>query len=781
MDDDFAADTVHYHPTEQSNRSRLLRLQGQAQPKLFVCWNRLLSMVAASVVLLSLMGQAFADAPSAPVPPQTPAVAHYEFTNRLIREKSPYLLQHAHNPVDWYSWGEEAFARARQENKPIFLSVGYSTCHWCHVMEHESFENPEIAKVLNRGFVCIKLDREERPDVDALYMSFVQATTGSGGWPMTVWLTPELKPFLGGTYFPPEQLKQLIKRVTEAWQKDHERILTSSDSILRKLQKRAEAPEREGKPPGLSLLNDCYTELSSSYDAQHGGFGGAPKFPRPVSLNFLLRYYHQTGNKNAREIVLQTLQEMAKGGIHDHLGGGFHRYSTDARWHVPHFEKMLYDQAQLVCSYLEAYQITQDPFFSEVARDILRYVLQDMTGPQGQFYSAEDADSPVPGKLEASAEGAFYVWDKAEIDAALGSKDAAVFEFVYGVEAKGNVERDSRGELSGKNVLHLTHTLEEAGKKFGISADEAGRRIAEARARLRQRRAARPRPRLDDKTLTAWNGLMISAFARAGQILGDASFIDSAKKARSFLKANLYDPATGVLFRRFRAGERAIEGYADDYAFLIQGLLDLYEANFQIEDFQWAVALQARENELFEDKKHGGYFSTAESGSALLLRLKEDYDGAEPAANSVTVLNLLRLSQMTERQDWRRSAEATLTYFEEPLSKEPATMPALLSALAFSLSKPKQIVIAGGAGAPDTLTMLRVVHGTYLPNKILLLADGADGQQVLGKNLEFLKEMKPIAGRATAFVCENYTCQLPTADPVKLRQQLLQGRSPATR
>jgi uncharacterized protein YyaL (SSP411 family) len=678
--------------------------------------------------------------------------------------------------VDWYPWGAEAFVRARRENKPIFLSVGYSTCHWCHVMEHESFENPEIAKTLNSGFVCIKVDREERPDVDALYMTFVQATTGSGGWPMTVWLTPDLKPFLGGTYFAPEKLKQLLERVSEAWQKDHERVLASGDSILRKLQKRVQTPERDVKAPGTSLLDSCYSELNDSYDARYGGFGGAPKFPRPVSLNFLLRYYHQTDNKKARDMVLHTLREMAKGGIHDHLGGGFHRYSTDSHWHVPHFEKMLYDQGQLVCCYLEAYQISQDPFFSDTARDILRYVQRDMTGPQGQFYSAEDADSPVPGKADENDEGAFYVWDKREIDDALGSKDAAIFDFVYGVEAKGNVEPDSRGELSGKNVLHITHTLEESGKKFAVDPKEVGRIVAEARARLLQRRALRPRPRLDDKTLTAWNGLMISAFARAGQVLGDATFIESAKRARSFLKANLYDSSAGVLFRRSRGGERAIEGYADDYAFLIQGLLDLYEAAFQIEDFQWAVALQSKENQLFEDKTNGGYFSSTGSDPTLLLRLKEDYDGAEPAANSITVLNLLRLSQMTDKQDWRRSADATLIFFAGSLAKEPATMPEMLAGLAFSLSKPKQIVIAGGAAAQDTLAMLAIVHRSYLPNKILLLADGAEGQQVLGGYLEFLKDMEPIGGKATAFVCENYTCQLPTADPERLRQQLLPKR-----
>ncbi len=724
------------------------------------------------VFLVAFGRDASADLSPVATATAAPPPVHYDHTNRLIREKSPYLLQHAHNPVDWYPWGPEAFARARTENKPIFLSIGYSTCHWCHVMERESFENPAIAKVLNNGFVCIKVDREERPDIDSLYMTFVQTTTGSGGWPMTVWLTPDLKPFLGGTYFPPEQLRQRLEQISEAWQKKHDRILASSDSVLEALRKRAETQDGETHRPSISLLNGGYTQLVSAYDSRNGGFGDAPKFPRPVGLNFLLRYYALTGKKEALDMVLQTLRQMASGGIHDHLGGGFHRYSTDARWHVPHFEKMLYDQAQLVCSYLEAYQITHDPFFGDVARDILKYVQRDMTGEQGRFYSAEDADSPVPGEPDANAEGAFYVWEKRQIDEALGKESAAIFNFYYGVEAEGNVESDPRGELSGKNVLSVTHTLEETARKFGISPAEADRSLSAARNRLFQRRTERPRPRLDDKTITAWNGLMISAFARASQVLGDATFLDSARKARSFLKQKLYDPATGKLFRRFRSGEAAIEGFADDYALLIEGLLDLYEASFDIDDLQWAIALQTTQNRWFEDKTHGGFFTTTEAGEALLLRLKEDYDGAEPTANSITVLNLLRLSQMTDDRTWRQSADAALSSFAGPLRHEPSAMPQMLAALTFSLSKPKQIVIAGRRNAEDTQAMLSIVHESFLPNKILLLADGAEGQQVLGRYLEFLRDLQPLGGKATALVCENYTCQLPTTDPNALKRQL---------
>jgi len=713
-----------------------------------------------------------------PVPRTEDHAAHYDYTNRLIREKSPYLLQHAHNPVDWYPWGEEAFARAHKENKPIFLSVGYSTCHWCHVMERESFENPEIANQLNAGFVCIKVDREERPDIDQVYMTFVQATTGGGGWPMSVWLTPELKPFLGGTYFAPEKLKEVLSRVSEAWVKEHDKIIASGDTVMRKLQQYAEAKEHSKVELDPSLLDGCYSELKASYDSRYGGFGDAPKFPRVSGLNFLLRYYDRTDKKDALEMTLLTLRKMGEGGIHDHLGGGFHRYSTDGQWHVPHFEKMLYDQAQLACSYLDAYQITHEEVFAQTARDILKYVQRDLTGEQGQFYSAEDADSPAPEKPGTSAEGAFYVWDQRQIEDALGKGPAALFDYYYGVEAKGNVRTDARGELSGKNVLKVTHGLEETSKQFKSSVEETRRALEISRQKLFESRARRPRPRLDDKAITAWNGLMISAFARASQVLDEPSFLTSAQRARSFVKEKCYKPETGKLLRRYRAGEAAIEGYAEDYAFLIQGLLDLYETSFEIDDLVWAMELQNTQARLFEDKSQGGFFTTTESDGSLLVRMKEDYDGAEPSANSVTVLNLLRLAQMTDNKGWRKSAGASLSAFADRLHREPGTMPQMLVALDFSLGKAKQVVIAGKRGAEDTKEMLRVVHEGYYPNKILLLADGAEGQRVLGESLEFLREVKPIEGKATGFVCENYTCQLPTSNLDQFKKQIsgLKGR-----
>lgn len=720
-----------------------------------------LVLVGATVLVLGDRKQTGTNATSA----DSPAIStELKYTNRLINSKSPYLLQHAHNPVDWYPWGEEAFARARKENKPIFLSVGYSTCHWCHVMEHESFENPQVAQILNDNFVCIKVDREERPDVDSVYMTFVQAATGSGGWPMTVWLAPDLKPFFGGTYFPPEQLAAVLGKIAAAWRTDHDKIMASGDNVINQLRRFTETPRAASSELGKSLLDKTYEQIKSSYEPRYGGFGDAPKFPRPVTLNFMLRYYARTGTKDALGMSLFTLRKMADGGMHDHIGGGFHRYSTDARWHVPHFEKMLYDQAQLACSYLDAYQITHDKFYADTARDILAYVQRDMTGDQGQFFSAEDADSPLPGNPAAHAEGAFYVWEKNEIVEALGKESAEIFNYYYDVENGGNVDNDPRGEFPNKNVLIVSHTVEETAKKFGKSPEEIGEILADARQKLFAVRAKRPRPHLDDKTITAWNGLMISAFARAYQVLDDPQYLAAATKSAQFIKTKLYDAKTGKLVRRYRSGEATIDGFADDYAFLIQGLLDLYEASFDINDLAWASDLQKKQNELFWDSTGKGFFSTAGNDPSVLLRMKEDYDGAEPSPNSIAALNLLRLSQMLDEKSFREMAEQTLAAFGARMQQAPSAMPQMMVALDFSLAKPKQIVIAGKPDAADTRSMLRAVNETFIPNKILLLADGGGGQAFLGEHLEFIQDVKPINGKATAFVCQDYVCQIPTTN-----------------
>jgi len=710
---------------------------------------------------------------------QTPAA------NRLAREKSPYLLQHAHNPVDWLPWGEEAFAKARRENKPIFLSIGYSTCHWCHVMAHESFESAEVAAIMNREFVNIKVDREERPDVDRVYMTFVQATTGGGGWPMSVWLTPELKPFVGGTYFPPEDrygqpgFSKVLERIAAAWKQDHEKIAEQGTKIIAALAEAAEAGAGEATQLGAATLDAAYQQIARSYDAHEGGFGTSPKFPRPVTLNFLFRIYARDAaesvrGKHALEMNLFTLRKMAAGGIHDHLGGGFHRYSVDGFWHVPHFEKMLYDQAQLAVAYLEAFQITREPLFEEVARDILDYVRRDMTAKEGGFFSAEDADSEVPGAAPPhKSEGAFYVWSQKEVDAALGSS-AGIFNYHYGIKPDGNVPpvADPHAEFTGKNILIELQTIAESARHFNKEEADVRQLLAKARAILLALRANRPRPHLDDKIITAWNGLMISAFARGVQVLGDPAYLEAAKRAAAFVRTQLYDESRKILVRNYREGRSEVEGFADDYAFVIQGLLDLYEASFEVSWLQFATDLQQTQDRFFFDEKRGGYFSGTGKDTSILLRMKEDNDSAEPAASSVSALNLLRLAQFRNETRWYERAEKTIDAFSPQIGQFASAMPQMLVALGLSLSTPWQIVIAGKTDAKETRALLKEVHQHFLPNKILLLADGEDGQKYLEEKLEALRGMKPIGGKAAAYVCENFSCKAPVTDPAALGELL---------
>ncbi|MCE9614222.1 MAG: thioredoxin domain-containing protein [Lentisphaerae bacterium] len=706
-----------------------------------------------------------------------PADGGPEF-NRLVFEQSPYLLQHARNPVDWYPWGDAAFDKARREHKPIFLSLGYSTCHWCHVMAHESFENEAVAAILNEHFVPVKVDREERPDVDAVYMAYVQAATGGGGWPMSVWLTPDLKPFLGGTYYPPDDrwgrpgFISILQQVTQAWATNRARIVAAGDTVIAHLQQHTAGAAGAAVPLDRALLDTAYEQLKSSYEPQYGGFGGAPKFPRPAAPNFLLRYHARTGAADALAMVHTTLRNMAQGGMYDQLGGGFHRYSVDERWHVPHFEKMLYDQAQLVCTYLDAYQLTGDPALADVVRGTLAYVQRDLTSPQGACYSAEDADSPLPEQPDHQAEGAFYVWEEREIMAALGPEDAAVFNFHYGVAANGNVASDPHDEFTNKNVLMVFHPLEETATKAGRTPAATAALLANARAKLLALRAGRPRPHLDDKTITAWNGLMMSAFARAYQVLGDPAYLNAAIQLARYIKNIHNDPSTGRLFRRSRSGEAGIDAYAEDYAFLIQGLLDLYETTFEIPWLQWAVALQEQLDARFWDASGGGYFRTAGEDPSVLLRMKEDYDGAEPSANSIALMNLRRLACMTDRPDFRAKADKTLEAFSARLQAMPYAMPQMLAAFDFQLDPPRLIVIAGDPGASDTLALLKEVYRRFLPNHVLLLADGAAGQNALAGYNPFFATLTRTGGRATAYVCQHYACQLPTVDPGKLGELL---------
>jgi len=719
-----------------------------------------------------------------PTPPAVNPPAHYEHTNRLAQEKSPYLLQHAHNPVDWYPWGEEAFEKARREKKPIFLSIGYSTCHWCHVMERESFENEEVAALMNSRFVNIKVDREERPDVDRVYMTFVQATTGGGGWPLNVWLTPTLKPFVGGTYFPPEDrygqpsFRKVLLRISDAWEKDRAKISESGNQIMTALAHSANTPAEGAGKVDAKLIDAAYQQIARGYDARDGGFGGAPKFPRPVTLNFLFRVYNRSAPDSeagdaALGMALFTLRKMAAGGMHDQLGGGFHRYSVDAQWRVPHFEKMLYDQAQLASAYLDAYQITGDLRYEAIARDTLDYVRRDLTDVGGGFYSAEDADSLTTAGGKEKAEGAFYVWTKEEIDKALGEY-AELFDYQYGVEAAGNAPEgsDPQGEFRGKNILYERQTFAETAKHFGKSELDVDESMRYRRPALFELRNKRPRPHLDDKIITGWNGLMISAFARGAQVLGDPSYLETATRAAEFVRANLADAKGQTLRRSYRGAPSAVAAFAEDYSFFIQGLLDLYETSFDSQWLQLAEQLQTTQDRLFWDDKNGGYFTSTGDDPSILLRMKDDNDNAEPAASSIAARNLLRLAQMRDTKELRVRGQKTIAAFATALNRFPSALPQMLVALDFSLTKPKQVIIAGKRGAGDTRDLLDEVRRHYLPNTIVLLADGGAGQKFLAERLEEVKEMKPIGGKATAYVCENFACQAPVTSVEELRKLL---------
>jgi uncharacterized protein YyaL (SSP411 family) len=678
--------------------------------------------------------------------------------NRLSKEKSPYLLQHANNPVDWYPWGEEAFEKSARENKPIFLSIGYSTCHWCHVMEHESFEDPATAAILNEHFVPVKVDREERPDVDRVYMLFVQASTGSGGWPMSVWLTPERKPFYGGTYFPPDNrfgrpgFKSILHSLAQAWKDDRTRVEESGARVVEQLKEYSAQGAGKGEA-GQGALDSAFYGFRRMFDSRLGGFGGAPKFPRPSVHNFLLRYYAATKNEEALEMVLLTLREMAKGGMNDQLGGGFHRYSVDERWFVPHFEKMLYDQAQIATSSLEAFQITRDGQYASAARDIFSYVQRDLTHPDGGFYSAEDADSDAGG---VKREGAFYVWGREEIVEALGPRDAEIFCTRFGVEAGGNVEEDPHGEFRGLNILYQARSIEETAAQSGASVDETRGVLRGAIGRLLERRTKRARPHLDDKILTAWNGMMISAFAKGAQALGEDRYSDAAAGAAKFIRTRLWDEGRRILLRRFRDGESAIDGFLDDYACAILGFLDLYETRFDAADFHFAERLAERAIELFEDRENGGFFSAGEDAENLVLRLKDDYDGAEPSGNSTMTMALLRLARMTGREHFRAPAARTLEAFSGKMASGGAGVPQMLVALQFSLGKPKEIVLAGpGSGA-----MLAAIRRRFLPGAVVERAS------------ESTVAMPALDDKPTVYVCSNFACNLPVTDVNQLDELL---------
>jgi len=676
------------------------------------------------------------------------------FTNRLILESSPYLLQHAHNPVDWYPWSDEAFARAAAESKPVLLSVGYSTCHWCHVMEEESFEDEEIAAYLNRNYVAIKVDREVRPDVDEAYMTVVQMLSGSGGWPMTVWLTPGRQPFSGGTYFPPRQFLTLLQQLRLAFDADPFRIAEQAGEITRQVQQLAARPGGDSLPDA-GVLRRAFDGFAGTFDATNGGFGGAPKFPSPPDLEFLLRYHRHAGNVRALEMVTLTLEKMAAGGIHDHAGGGFHRYATDAAWQVPHFEKMLYDNAQLAALYLAAYQVTGRGDFAAVTRDVLDYVGREMTAPEGGFYAATDADSE-------GAEGRFFVWTPAQIRAALDAAHAEAVLAYYGVTAPGN--------FHGKNILHVTAPLPEVASRLGLAPARVRQLLDEARARLYAVRARRVPPHRDTKILAGWNGLMISAFARAGAVLDAPAYVERASAAARFVLGRMR--VDGRLRRSFAGGAAHEEAFLDDYAFVAAGLLDLYEATFDLRWLREAMALQDILGRDFWDAEKGGFFFTGAHHEVTLTRQKPSSDGAVPSGNAVAALNLLRLGEFTADERRREQAEATLRAFAPLLERSPAAAPALLAALDFRLDRAKEIVIVRPSGATGDQALLAAVRKSYLPNRILTVTSEGDELARQRAVIPLVADKRALRGATTAYVCEQKVCALPTSDPAVLAEQL---------
>ena len=715
--------------------------------------------------------------------------------NRLQHEPSPYLRQHADNPVDWRPWGEEAFEAARRDDRPIFLSIGYSTCHWCHVMEHESFEDEGVARLLNDHFIAIKVDREERPDVDRVYMAFVQATTGSGGWPMSVWLTPELKPFLGGTYFPPSGrggrpgFEDVLREIVQRWSTGREALVRSANTIvdrLREMQQRPAGAAVDGVA-GTDALATGVQQFVESFDERHGGFGGAPKFPRPSELLFLLREGARGANPEASRMAVATLEALACGGVRDHVGGGFHRYSVDAAWRVPHFEKMLYDQAQLVLACLEAQQATGQRFFGDVAGDTLAYVLRDMTDREGGFYSAEDADSLPPDADGAAgaagaaspdtgrkAEGAFYLWTASEVEALLGA-DAAVVTRRLGIEPNGNAPADPMGEFTGKNIPYLAQDVRDIAALTGRTPDEVERIWEEARGRLFETRERRPRPHLDDKVLAAWNGLMIAACARAGQILdptSSAPYLRAAVRAAAFARERLWDPERRILRRRSRGGQVSIDGYAEDYAFLVWGLLELFQAEGGVQWLDWALELTSRQDDLFWDEREGGWFATTGEDPSVLLRMKEDYDGAEPSASAVAADNALTLARITGDAAASARAERTLARFGARLGRAARVVPMMMAVLARYHAAPTQVVLVGAPDDEDWRALARTAAARYLPFAVRIPVEPGPRQAALAARLPFVGAMAMVGGRPTAYVCNDFTCREPATTPAALDAQL---------
>ncbi|MFX1363836.1 MAG: thioredoxin domain-containing protein [Promethearchaeota archaeon] len=676
------------------------------------------------------------------------------YKNHLSNEKSPYLIQHAKNPVDWYPWGEEAFNKAQKEKKPIFLSIGYSTCHWCHVMAHESFEDEDIAELMNEIFVSIKVDREERPDIDKIYMTICQLMTGSGGWPLTIIMTPDKKPFFAGTYFSKKTrfgrigLIDLIKRIKELWINQRSELINSAEKITFRLQNIDQ--ESPGEKLSETHLNKSFQQLLAQYDSIHSGFGSRPKFPTPHNLIFLLRYWKRTNNKKALEMVENTLLEMRKGGIYDHIGFGFHRYSTDSKWLVPHFEKMLYDQALIAIAYIETYQATKKTIYKRTAQEILEYVLRDMISSEGGFYSAEDADSE-------GEEGKFYLWSQKELENILGKEELELVTRIFNIEQTGNFLEESIGKKNGRNIFHL--------KSFPDG--EVEKKIRNIRRRLFNFREKRIHPHKDDKILTDWNGLMIVALAKAGKAFQEIEYLKIAKNTVSFLLSHLRE-ANGRILHRYKDGTSEIEGYLDDYVFFIWGLIELYETTFNTFYLKTALELHKIQVEDFWDEFIGGFYFTSKTSKRLLTRQKEIYDGAIPSGNSIAMLNLLRLSYITGDHELEEKAEILSSVFAEKVKANPLAYTQFLVAIDFAIGPTYSLVVAGDSDAEDTKKVIDIISNEYIPNKVFILRRTEQDIPDIDNYSSFVEFFYDLEGKSTAYVCINKTCKPPTSDPLKI-------------
>ncbi|NTV57184.1 MAG: thioredoxin domain-containing protein [Deltaproteobacteria bacterium] len=690
--------------------------------------------------------------------------------NKLIKEKSPYLLQHAYNPVDWHAWNEEAFEKAGAENKPIFLSIGYSTCHWCHVMEKESFEDAEVAELMNEAFVSIKVDREERPDIDHVYMTVCQMMTGSGGWPLTIVMTPDKKPFFAATYIPKGSrfgrtgLMELIPRISEVWRNRHKDVLESAENMTAALQSMEK--EKPGELLDAGVFDKAFEDLSQRFDKTYGGFSGAPKFPTPHNFFFMLRYWRRTDHQEALKMVEKTLQEIRWGGIFDQVGFGFHRYSTDKEWLVPHFEKMIYDQAMLALAYLETFQATGNTVYSDTAREIFAYVLRDLRSPEGGFYSAEDADSE-------GVEGKFYVWTEQELRETLPPDEADLIVRVFHVEKNGNFREEASGENLGANILYTGKSLSDIASEMNLPEKELKKKIDSARSRLFEARERRIHPHKDDKILTDWNGLMVAALARGAQVLGDKAYSDAAEGAVEFILKKLRTP-DGRLLHRFREGEARIPAHLDDYAFLVWGLLETYEATFDARFLKIALELNKDMIHHFWDAQGGGLYFTSDDAENLIVRKKEVYDGALPSGNAVAMLNLLRLGRFTGDADLEDRAFKLQRAFSEQVRQFPSGYTQFLSAVDFSLSSSHDVVISGTLGAKEMLDALR---SRFSPNQVLLFRPAGEESAGIDALAAFAKNYDPVNGKATAYVCSGRACKDPTTE-VKDLLALLGQKNP---